>query len=96
MRRPTLALIAALLAALALPACGSADDTTGARANVPNSESSAARPNSDVALKRIGSFDSPVDVAAAPGYPNLLFVVEQEGKGACHTGERSCFHRAFG
>src|SRR5207342_3877158 len=21
----------------------------------------------------------------------LLFVVEQEGKGACHTGERSCF-----
>ena len=26
----------------------------------------------------------------------LLFVVEQEGKGACHTGERSCFHRAFG
>lgn len=26
----------------------------------------------------------------------LLFVVEQEGRGACHTGERSCFHRAFG
>ncbi|MFP5486678.1 MAG: phosphoribosyl-AMP cyclohydrolase [Acidimicrobiia bacterium] len=26
----------------------------------------------------------------------LLFLVEQEGKGACHTGERSCFHRAFG
>ncbi len=26
----------------------------------------------------------------------LLFVVEQEGKGACHTGERSCFYRAFG
>ena len=26
----------------------------------------------------------------------LLFVVEQEGKGACHTGERSCFFRAFG
>ena len=26
----------------------------------------------------------------------LLFVVEQEGKGACHTGERTCFHRAFG
>jgi phosphoribosyl-AMP cyclohydrolase len=26
----------------------------------------------------------------------LLFVVEQEGKGACHTGERSCFHRSFG
>lgn len=26
----------------------------------------------------------------------LLFVVEQEGRGACHTGDRSCFHRAFG
>jgi phosphoribosyl-AMP cyclohydrolase/phosphoribosyl-ATP pyrophosphohydrolase/phosphoribosyl-AMP cyclohydrolase len=26
----------------------------------------------------------------------LLFVVEQEGKGACHTGEYSCFFRAFG
>jgi phosphoribosyl-AMP cyclohydrolase/phosphoribosyl-ATP pyrophosphohydrolase/phosphoribosyl-AMP cyclohydrolase len=26
----------------------------------------------------------------------LLFLVEQEGAGACHTGERSCFFRAFG
>ena len=26
----------------------------------------------------------------------LLFVVEQEGKGACHTGEKSCFYRSFG
>jgi phosphoribosyl-AMP cyclohydrolase/phosphoribosyl-ATP pyrophosphohydrolase/phosphoribosyl-AMP cyclohydrolase len=26
----------------------------------------------------------------------LLFVVQQEGRGACHTGERSCFFRAFG
>jgi phosphoribosyl-AMP cyclohydrolase len=26
----------------------------------------------------------------------LLFVVEQTGRGACHTGERSCFFRAFG
>ena len=26
----------------------------------------------------------------------LLFVVEQEGKGACHTGARTCFFRAFG
>lgn len=25
----------------------------------------------------------------------LLFVVEQEGKGACHTGEYSCFFRSF-
>lgn len=26
----------------------------------------------------------------------LLFVVEQVGKGACHTGEFSCFYRSFG
>ena len=26
----------------------------------------------------------------------LLFVVEQGGKGACHTGNRTCFFRAFG
>jgi phosphoribosyl-AMP cyclohydrolase len=26
----------------------------------------------------------------------LLFLVDQEGKGACHTGERTCFFRSFG
>ncbi len=26
----------------------------------------------------------------------LLFVVEQQGRGACHTGEHSCFFRPFG
>jgi phosphoribosyl-AMP cyclohydrolase len=26
----------------------------------------------------------------------LLVIVEQEGRGACHTGERSCFYRSFG
>jgi phosphoribosyl-AMP cyclohydrolase/phosphoribosyl-ATP pyrophosphohydrolase/phosphoribosyl-AMP cyclohydrolase len=26
----------------------------------------------------------------------LLFVVDQQGAGACHTGERTCFFRAFG
>jgi len=26
----------------------------------------------------------------------LLFLVEQAGKGACHTGEYSCFYRRFG
>ena len=26
----------------------------------------------------------------------LLFMVEQEGKGACHTGAYSCFFRRFG
>lgn len=26
----------------------------------------------------------------------LLFVVDQDGQGACHTGNHSCFFRAFG
>jgi phosphoribosyl-AMP cyclohydrolase len=26
----------------------------------------------------------------------VLLVVEQEGRGACHTGERTCFFRSFG
>lgn len=26
----------------------------------------------------------------------LLFVVDQHGDGACHTGEYSCFHRPLG
>ena len=37
---------------------------------------------------REARFDCDVDA--------LLFVVEQEGRGACHTGEHSCFFRAFG
>lgn len=26
----------------------------------------------------------------------LLFIVDQEGEGACHTGEYSCFFNTFG
>jgi phosphoribosyl-AMP cyclohydrolase/phosphoribosyl-ATP pyrophosphohydrolase/phosphoribosyl-AMP cyclohydrolase len=26
----------------------------------------------------------------------VLCVVDQEGRGACHTGERTCFYRSFG
>jgi len=55
---------------LALPACGSARDGDG----VP------LKRNGGVALKRIGSFDEPVHVAGAPGFPELLFVVEQQGR----------------
>jgi glucose/arabinose dehydrogenase len=74
-------LAAALLAALAtllLPACGSANDSAGSTAThqQPN-----ARPrHGGVALKRIGSFEQPVYVTGAPGFPRLLFVVEQPGR----------------
>jgi glucose/arabinose dehydrogenase len=53
-----------MLFALALPACGSAQPPA----------------RSGVALKRIGGFDSPVYVTGAPGFPKLLFVVEQTGR----------------
>ncbi len=37
---------------------------------------------------RRAAYDCDMDV--------LLLVVDQEGRGACHTGERSCFFRDFG
>jgi glucose/arabinose dehydrogenase len=78
--------LAAALAAiltLALPACGSADDRTGEAADTATS--SAKR---GVGLKRIGSFDAPVYVTSAPGFPQLLFVVEQQGRIAVLAGGR--------
>jgi glucose/arabinose dehydrogenase len=41
---------------------------------------SANQAPSHVGLKRIGSFDSPTYVTGAPGFPKLLFVVEQPGR----------------
>lgn len=65
---------------LALPACGSASDPeTTARQQVPRDEAGASA-KQGVALKRIGSFDAPVYVTGAPGFPRLLFVVEQPGR----------------
>jgi glucose/arabinose dehydrogenase len=69
----------ALLLALALPACGSASDTTSTSSRPPLSK--GKRPaGGGVALKKIGSFDAPVFVTGAPGFPRLLFVVEQPGR----------------
>jgi glucose/arabinose dehydrogenase len=69
-RRTAASSFAALLLALALPACGSAD--------VPEATPPLKR-GGGVGLKRIGSFEAPVYVAGAPGFPKLLFVVEQSG-----------------
>lgn len=72
----------ALLLALALPACGSANDSTG-----QGKTTTSARPHrGGVALKKIGSFGSPVYVTGAPGFPKLLFVVEQPGRIAVLRG----------
>jgi glucose/arabinose dehydrogenase len=82
----TVAATLALLLALALPACGSASDTTSNSAPAPEGERPAG---GSVALKKIGSFDAPVFVTGAPGFPQLLFVVEQPGQIAVlHHGHR--------
>jgi glucose/arabinose dehydrogenase len=69
--RSTASLLIAILLSLALPACGSAasDKAPAKRAG-----------RGGIALKKIGSFDHPVYVAGAPGFPKLLFVVEQPGR----------------
>ena len=64
--------IGAVLSALTLaclPACGTAQQKSAERPAV----------RSGLALKRIGSFDEPTFVTGAPGFPKLLFVVEQPG-----------------
>jgi glucose/arabinose dehydrogenase len=65
---------ATILALGALPACGAAQqpDRIGGKPT--------AKAGGGVGLKRIGSFDHPTYVAAAPGFPDLLFVVEQPGR----------------
>ncbi|HSK50077.1 MAG TPA: PQQ-dependent sugar dehydrogenase, partial [Solirubrobacterales bacterium] len=83
-RTPTIfALLAAL--ALALPACGSAEEPEGAKRQAEPSE----RRGGGVGLKKIGEFDQPVYVTGAPGFPKLLFVVEQPGRIEALSGGRS-------
>jgi glucose/arabinose dehydrogenase len=69
-RRAVLSLVFAVVALVALPACGTAQQQ-GAMAE---------RHASGIALKRIGNFERPTYVAGAPGYPKVLFVVEQPGR----------------
>ncbi len=45
-----------------------------------------------VGLKKIGDFDHPVYVTGAPGFPKLLFVVEQPGRIAVLSGGRRLSH----
>jgi glucose/arabinose dehydrogenase len=75
------ALVAAFFA-LALPACGSASDQSSTTATATPSAQRG------VGLKKIGAFDAPVYVTGAPGFPKLLFVVEQEGRIAVMNGGR--------
>jgi glucose/arabinose dehydrogenase len=65
----------AILITLALPACGSASDQESA-----SREGATVSAKRGVALKQIGSFNAPVYISGAPGFPKLLFVVEQPGR----------------
>jgi glucose/arabinose dehydrogenase len=78
MRRDASCLLVVFLLTLTLPACGSAE---GTGAGAPPSSSPAPRAKAGtVGLKKIGSFDHPVYVTGPPGFPQLLFVVEQPGR----------------
>jgi glucose/arabinose dehydrogenase len=70
------AAVTILAASLLLPACGAADQGESA----PPPTAGAGRAGNKLALKRIGNFEDPVYVTGAPGFPRLLFVVEQGGK----------------
>jgi glucose/arabinose dehydrogenase len=73
-----LALPLLFLLALLLPACGTAKSMTGAASG--SGATTEAAGTGKLALKKIGSFEHPVYIAGAPGFPKLLFVVEQEGR----------------
>lgn len=70
-RRALSSIVLSALALVALPACGTAQQH--------GAEPSKAK-QGGLALKRIGNFDEPTYVTGAPGVPQLLFVVEQEGE----------------
>ncbi|HET8814671.1 MAG TPA: PQQ-dependent sugar dehydrogenase [Solirubrobacterales bacterium] len=82
-RGSTASALLALAITLALPACGSANEPERGEPK-PGSEPLARK--GGVALKKIGSFEAPVYVTGAPGFPELLFVVEQPGRIAVLRG----------
>jgi glucose/arabinose dehydrogenase len=75
-----MAAVLALLLALMLPACGSASDTSSSSSAESPAPQPERRAGGGVGLKKIGSFDAPVFVTGASGFPDLLFVVEQPGR----------------
>jgi glucose/arabinose dehydrogenase len=78
-RRAASSVLCAALALVALPACGTARQPEAVE---------SAKGRGGVGLKKIGEFESPTYVAGAPGFPKLLFVVEQPGRIAVLRGGR--------
>ncbi|MBS1892223.1 MAG: PQQ-dependent sugar dehydrogenase [Actinobacteria bacterium] len=86
---PAVLMVLALAETVGLAACGgsgaSTDRTTTATETAAPVPRDAARPGGPksggkLGLKKVGDFEHPVYVVGAPGYPRLLFVVEQEGR----------------
>jgi glucose/arabinose dehydrogenase len=76
-------LVLAVLGFVLVPvvaACGGGAPTTTAIETAAHVPAGAARPGGKLALRQIGKFENPVYVTGAPGYPRLLFVVEQPGR----------------
>jgi glucose/arabinose dehydrogenase len=80
--------LAAALLALLLPACGSAQ-----RPDRGGQAERASGGHRSLGLKKIGEFDHPVYVSGAPGFPKLLFVVEQPGRVSVLHGGRRLRHQ---
>lgn len=72
-------MLAAVLV-LGVPACGSASDSSRSGTGAQPGAAKERPAKGGVALKKIGTFDHPVYIAGAPGFPKLLFVVEQPGR----------------
>ena len=74
----------ALAATLSVVGCGgsggSGERTATATETAAEVAPEALRPGGRLALKQVGDFEHPTYVAGAPGYPRLLFVVEQAGR----------------
>ncbi|MBK5232655.1 MAG: PQQ-dependent sugar dehydrogenase [Thermoleophilia bacterium] len=86
-RRHSIPLAAVLFAAVmgfTATACASGDSSTDSdRAAAPGGTTTTGATTSakgGLHLARVGNFDGPVEIKSAPGYKNLMFVVEQEGK----------------
>lgn len=88
MPKALVSIFVALMALIALPSCGEASMPEDTASPEPKAKAKA-KAKRGVALKRIGSFDSPVHVSGAPGFRRLLFVVEQPGRVRILRGGRT-------
>ncbi len=73
-RRARAGAVLTAVALAGLTACGASGQSEQGQ------KAATRSPGKGVGLKRVGKFDSPVYVTGAPGFPKLLFVVEQTGR----------------